>query len=202
MCSLTKNLKFLRASLHHTHELARIIFLVTYHVLRYFLDIQVRTFLHNTFLLYFLRVRNISKSDFAKMTGSLHQTHKKKFRIYAVYATAAPATLSLVLIILDNSLNETYFLYPNIVGCWFAGKTLFQKIDVLIKLIFFPEKSIEYMYLQGPIVLILVQNIAFFLITFYKIYKMKSESKVLKRGDSMTHNGETTNNSNRKRFKK
>lgn len=141
ICSLTKNLKFLRASLHHTHELARIIFLVTYHVLRYFLDIQVRKFLHNN-LYYIFKEWNISKSDFAKMTGSLHQTHKKKFRIYAVYATAAPATLSLVLTILDNSLNETYLLYPNISidRCWFAGKTLFQKIYVLIKLIFFSRK--------------------------------------------------------------
>jgi hypothetical protein len=70
-------------------------------------------------------------SDFKKMTGSLQRTHKKKFRMYTIYATINPLILSTSLIVLDNVLDHKSSLWPGIGEnrCWFRS-TLFQKVGL------------------------------------------------------------------------
>jgi hypothetical protein len=51
------------------------------------------------------------------------------------------------------------------------------------------DHKTEFMFYQGPILFLLMANIIFFTMTVIKFLKLKKESAVLKRGDSMTHGG-------------
>ncbi|XP_059489905.1 G-protein coupled receptor Mth2-like [Neocloeon triangulifer] len=111
--------------------------------------------------------------NFATMTGSLQQTHEKKFRMYALYSTLYPLINLVIVVIFDFTLTEDSFLWPGIGHgkCWFRSHTL------------------DFLYYQGPAMILLVLNITFFFITLIKINKMKSEARILKKGESMTHGG-------------
>ncbi|CAB3386563.1 Hypothetical predicted protein [Cloeon dipterum] len=110
-------------------------------------------------------------SDFKKMTGSLSQTSSKKFRMYAIYSTLIPLIIITVTIILDAALDEKSFMWPGIgkVKCWFRNQ------------------KIEFIFFHIHLLIMLLANTVFFILTLVKITNMKREVQVLKRGDSMTH---------------
>ncbi|XP_065336052.1 G-protein coupled receptor Mth2-like [Cloeon dipterum] len=110
-------------------------------------------------------------SDFKKMTGSLSQSSNKKFRMYAIYSTLIPLIVITVTIILDAALDEKSFMWPGIgkVKCWFRNK------------------KTEFIFFHSHLLIMLLANTVFFILTLVKITNMKREVQVLKRGDSMTH---------------
>ncbi|CAB3386562.1 Hypothetical predicted protein [Cloeon dipterum] len=110
-------------------------------------------------------------SDFKKMTGSLSQTSRKKFRMYAIHSILNPLIILTVTIILDAALDEKSSMWPGIgeVKCWFRNLRT------------------EFMFFHIHLLIMLLANTVFFILTLVKITNMKREAQVLKRGDSMTH---------------
>ncbi|XP_059486865.1 G-protein coupled receptor Mth2-like [Neocloeon triangulifer] len=122
--------------------------------------------------------------NFKKMTGSLQQTHKKKFRMYALYSTINPLIALMLVVILDHTVSHTSYFYPGIgfKSCWFRSHHQ------------------EFFFFQGPVLFLLFLNTMYFIVTLVKITKMKNEAAVLKRGDSMTHGGKGSGLEDRQRL--
>ncbi|XP_059487689.1 G-protein coupled receptor Mth2-like [Neocloeon triangulifer] len=122
--------------------------------------------------------------NFKKMTGSLQQTHKKKFRMYALYSTINPLIAVLLVIILDHTVSEKSYFWPGIgfKSCWFRSHHQ------------------EFLFFQGPVLLLLILNTVFIFVALVKITKMKNETAVLKKGDSMTHRGKGSRLEDRQRL--
>ncbi|KAJ2949298.1 hypothetical protein O0L34_g6250 [Tuta absoluta] len=93
-----------------------------------------------------------------------------RFCAYALYAFGVPALLTVVMAGLEFSGLPAHRLMPNIRshGCFLHGTS-------------------KLVYLYGPIVLVVVSNMIFYVLTALKITQIKNQTSVLKSKDSTTH---------------
>ncbi|KAI5635792.1 7 transmembrane receptor (Secretin family) domain-containing protein [Phthorimaea operculella] len=93
-----------------------------------------------------------------------------RFCAYALYAFGVPAILTVVMGGLEFSGLPAHFMMPNIRshGCFLHGTS-------------------RLVYLYGPIVLVVVSNMIFYVLTALKITQIKRQTSVLKSKDSTTH---------------
>ncbi|KAF4517033.1 hypothetical protein B566_EDAN004653 [Ephemera danica] len=125
-------------------------------------------------------------SGFKTLTATLNQSNRKKFLIYCSYATFVPTvlfiiTLSLQLTDPDIHADDAEYIQPSeelklrpgftINGCWFQNELA------------------TFFYFNGPVSILLIFNLFFFISTTVKSLRLKRETSMLKKdSESRTHN--------------
>ncbi|CAG9856140.1 unnamed protein product [Phyllotreta striolata] len=120
---------------------------------------------------------------FSSWTGFLSKktSERRKFIFYSFYAWGASMFFVLLVFLLSKFMDEHSKFRPNVGEgvCFLNG--FYQ--------------NLLYFYL--PMTVLVVINIAAFVFTFWKIYKIKKETKMLKRSDSRIH----SHNDDNQKFK-
>ncbi|XP_046390267.1 probable G-protein coupled receptor Mth-like 3 [Ischnura elegans] len=112
----------------------------------------------------------ITFSGMRSMAGSNQETENRKFAMYALYSWGIPFIILMITCIMEFGPVPDYFLKPEFkVTCWFKSD------------------SSRIVYFIAPVGLIIACNIVLFMLTARKIYTLKRDTRVLKKGDSRRH---------------
>ena len=140
------------------------------------------------------------------MASSLKQTNTKKTILYNSYAWGFPTLLLIITIMIDKVSDVEERMKPGIGKrkCWFQGKissylNMFSWFN-FIRISEFLDKLPEFLYFQGPLFVLLVMNMFFFVTTAIKIVRLKRETAMLTSGESRTHNRENEQKKQRYHF--
>ncbi|XP_065081426.1 G-protein coupled receptor Mth2-like isoform X2 [Ochlerotatus camptorhynchus] len=99
-------------------------------------------------------------------------TERKKFALYSLYAWGCPLLLTSIALIIDNTelLPLSYRPSIGVTRCLVAE-----------------DKYVEFFYLYLPLLLLVLANVVFFVITATRIIKIQRETSMVRRGDSKRH---------------
>lgn len=99
-------------------------------------------------------------------------TERKKFALYSLYAWGCPLLLTSIALTIDNTelLPLNYRPRIGITRCLVAE-----------------DKYVEFFYLYLPLLLLVLANVFFFVITAMRIIKIQRETSMVRRGDSKRH---------------
>ncbi|XP_046390262.1 probable G-protein coupled receptor Mth-like 3 [Ischnura elegans] len=112
----------------------------------------------------------ITFSGMRSMAGSNQETENRKFAMYAVYSWGIPSIILMITCIMEFGPVPDYFLKPEFKhDCWVkSGSSLI-------------------VYFVAPVGLIIACNILLFMLTARKIYILKRDTTLLKKGESRRH---------------
>jgi hypothetical protein len=133
-------------------------------------------------------------SEYTGNSGSLNsqQRRQKNFQLYAIFSAIFPAIHAMIIISADNCLDTGSYLSPRICQerSWFSSKHFsLQLCDKNLQRVIVSDTRVDFIYFQGPVMVLLLINLIFFLVTLMKIIKMKRGAKVFKRNDSVIYRG-------------
>ncbi|CAH0558234.1 unnamed protein product [Brassicogethes aeneus] len=100
--------------------------------------------------------------------NGMRYKNSKRFIAYSAYAILAPSVLILIVFVINTIVDPEKSYYPGIGGYYC-----------------FLQKGLPYLlYLHGPMAILLIMNTTFFVVTAFKIRKVKQETTMLKKGDN------------------
>ncbi|XP_071446816.1 G-protein coupled receptor Mth2-like [Hetaerina americana] len=122
----------------------------------------------------------IAFSGMRMMAGSAQERERKKFMMYAAYSWGIPLVILAISLYTEFGPVPDYILKPEFrETCWFNSD------------------SSRIAYFIAPVGVIIACNIVLFVLTALKIYRLKRETRVLKKGDSRRHQQDGDDNNQR-----
>jgi len=97
---------------------------------------------------------------------------RRRFLLYCLYAFGVPLLITGIIILID--LNE--FVPRHLKPAIGTNSCMVQN-----------SRMVQMIYVYIPISIILIINIVFYSITAYKIYRVRKETSVVRKGDSQKH---------------